>query len=576
MELSLHQQYRIRKQALWTERTSWDSQFRDLSQFFMPRTGRFLHTDRNKGDKRYGKIINETATRGVRVLSAGLMAGMTSPARPWFRLATPDRKLMAHQPVKTWLNETTELMRDIFARSNTYRALHSLYEELGVYGTGADIVLDDFQDVIRHYVSTCGEYAVATNYRGEVDTLYREFDMTVSSIVSEFVRPSNRKSGSMDWSRVSATVKNLWDGGRSLDAWVNVIHVIEPREDRNTTSKLAKDMRFASCYLEAASTEQKFLKESGFPRFPALCPRWHTSGGDVYGNSPGMEALGTVKQLQHGESRKSLAIDYKVKPPLQLPSSLKNMPLSTLPGGTAFFDSTSKENTIRTMFDVDLDINAQRADIEAMQHRINQTMYVDLFLMLAQDDRSGTTAREVAERHEEKLLMLGPVLERLHNELLKPYIDIVFDRMIQARIVPPPPEELNGMELNVEFVSMLAQAQRAVGVSSVDRLVQTIGTIATFQANAGMPPSAMDKLNTDTVIDRYADYLAADPDMIVGNDQVAIIRQERAQAQAKQQVAAAAPAAAATAKDLSQSDPTKVQDMMNLFSGYSGIGVRQP
>lgn len=571
MELSLQQQYRIRKGALWTERATWDAQYRDLSQFFLPRTGRFMVTDRNKGDKRYGKIINETATRALRVLAAGLMAGMTSPARPWFRLATPDRSLMAYTPVKSWLNDVTELMRDIFARSNTYRALHSVYEELGLYGTAADIVLDDFADVIRHYVSTCGEYGIAADYRGEVNTLYREFDMTVATIVAEFVRPSNRKSGSMDWSVVSPMVKNLWDGGRGLDSWITVMHVIEPREDRDTTSKLAKDMRFASCYLESGANVDKFLRESGFPRFPALCPRWHTSGGDIMGNSPGMEALGSTKQLQHGESRKSLAIDYGVKPPLQIPTQLKNMPLSTLPGGVMYHDSTGPQNMIRSMFEPKLNIADQRGDIDAIERRINQTMYVDLFLMLAQDDRSGTTAREIAERHEEKLLMLGPVLERLHNELLKPYIDVVFDRMIMAGIVPPPPEELHGMELQVEFVSMLAQAQRAVGVSSVDRLIQTIGTIATFQHNAGMPPTAMDKLNVDTTIDRYSDYLAADPDMIVGNEQVAIIRQERAQAQAKAQAVASIPAAAGAAKDLSQSDPNKIKDLLGQFSGYSGI-----
>jgi len=564
-EYSKQQNLRIRHSALLLERSSWFEHYRELSDYFMPRTGRFFVTDRNRGTKRHGKIINETGTRALRVQSAGLMAGSTSPARPWFRLAVADRSLMKSTGVKEWLNTTTEIMRDVFARSNTYRALQSMYEELGCYGTAASVVLPDYADVIRHYPSTAGEYVIATDDRGEVSTLIREFDMTVSQIVSKFVR---QPDGSMDWSVCSTAIKNMWDTGRSLDAWVTVLHAIEPRADRDVKLRDNKNMAFASCYIEKGGNEDRYLRESGFPRFPALCPRWHTSGGDVYGNSPGMEALGSNKQLQHGENRKSLAIDYMVKPPLQMPTALKNMQPSTLPGGVAYFDSTGPQNSIRSMFDVRLDINAQRADIDAIERRLNQTMYVDLFLMLAQDTRSGTTAREIAERHEEKLLMLGPVLERLHNELHKPHIDLAFDHMIRANIVPKPPDELNGMDLNVEFVSMLAQAQRAVGIGSLDRLVQTVGTIATFQAGAGMAPTAGDKLDTDRIIDDYGDMLGTNPEYIIANDKVAIIRDQRAKAQAQQQAAAAMPGMAGAARDLSASDPQKITDVVQMFSGY--------
>lgn len=564
---SLFEQFLIRRGALQTERATWINQYREVSQFLLPRTGRFLLTDRNKGDKRYNNIIDSTSTRALRVLAAGLMAGMTSPARPWFRLATADKDLMEYGPVKLWLNQVTEKMRDVFARSNTYRSLHAMYEELGTYGTAADIVMDDFQDVLRHYPSTCGEYMIATDHRGEVNTLYREYQMSVSAIVGEF-----------GLEQVSQGVKNMWEGGRNLDAWVTVLHVIEPRKDRDIKSRLSRDLAFTSNYLEIAGAKNKFLRESGFKRFPGLCPRWATSGGDIYGNSPGMEALGDVKQLQHGQTRKAQAIDYKVKPPLQIPSSMKNMPLSTLPGGTVFVDQTGPHNGIRTAFDVQIDINAQLEDIRDVRQRINQGFYVDLFLMLAQSDQGQPiTAREVAERHEEKLLMLGPVLERMHNELLKPKIDITFDRMLDAGIVPPPPPELHEQELNVEFVSMLAQAQRAIGVTGVDRLVNTVGTIAVMQRNAGVEATAMDLLNIDEIIDQYADMLGVAPDLIVASDKLAIIRGQRAQAKAAAAKAAAVQQAADTAAKLGNTptnpnDPNALTDMISQFSGYGGPG----
>lgn len=549
-----------RKQSLWTERDSWFSHWRELSDHFAPRTGRFFLQDRNKGEKRHSKIIDSTGTRAVRVCAAGLMAGMTSPARPWFRLETADKDLMESADVKQWVNFGTELMRTIFSRSNTYRSLHSIYEELITYGTAADIVLDDFDDVLRHYTLTAGEYAIATNHRGVVDTLYREFDMTVAQIVTEFVYDPIAKT--FDWTRVSPSVKNLWDN-HGRDKWRPVLHAIEPRIDRDTRSPMARDMAFTSNYIEIGYDKGDFMRESGYPSFPALCPRWHVSGGDVYGNSPGMEALGDAKQLQHQQSRKALGIDYQVRPPLAIPTTLKNQPLSTLPGGAAYVDTAGKGDSIRSMFDVNINMEHLLADIQDVRGRLNSTMYVDLFLMLAQDDRSGVTAREISERHEEKLLMLGPVLERLHNELLKPYIDTTFDKMIAAGLLPPPPEELQGQDLNVEFVSMLAQAQRAVGVSSVDRLLGTVGQMAQFK------PEVLDKLNTDEIVDQYSEMLGVDPNLIVADENVAIIRQQRAEQQAAQAAVAQAEQAAQTAATMGQVDPNNLREVISQFSGYT-------
>ena len=549
--------YRTRKGALWSERESWISHWRELSDHLSPRTGRFFRQDRNKGQKRHSKIIDSTGTRAVRVCAAGLMAGMTSPARPWFRLETADKELMQSTDVKKWVNFCTELMRTIFARSNTYRSLHSMYEELITYGTAASIVLPDYHDVVRHYTLTAGEYAISTDHRGVVDTLYREFDMTVAQIVGEFVYDAQTQK--FNWDAVSPQVKNLWDN-HGKDTWRPILHCIEPRKNRNPDSYLSSDLPFASCYLETGGDNDKFMRESGFKTFPALCPRWHVAGGDIYGNSPAMEALGDVKQLQHQQSRKALGIDYMVKPPLRVPTALQNQPLSILPGGVAYADGA---DSIKSMFDVRLDLSHLQKDIADVQQRLNSTMYVDLFLMLVQDDRSGITAREVTELHEEKLLMLGPVLERLHNELLKPFIDHVFEMIIDNEMAPPPPEELQGMDLNVEFVSTLAQAQRAVGVSSIDRLIGTVGQMSQFV------PAVLDKLNSDEIVDQYAEMLGVDPNLIIGDDEVVAVRQKRAEAQAAQQQAVATQEAAKTAETMGKVDPNNLRDVMSQFSGYT-------
>ena len=536
---------------LKSERASWLAHWQEITTYLLPRNGRYFRQDRDKGWRRHNNIYDNTGTRALRTLGAGMMAGATSPARQWFRLATADPELNSYQPVKLWLDDVTRRMQLVFQKSNTYRALHSMYEELGAFGTAASLVLPDFKNVIHQYPITCGEYCIATDFQGRVTTLYREFEVTVADLVKEF-----------GYENCSVTVRNMYDRG-TLDAWIPIIHAIEPRTDRDHKKRDSKNMPYGSWYFEVGGEEGKFLRESGFQQFPALVPRWSTAGGDIYGNSPGMEALGDIKQLQHEQLRKAQAIDFQTKPPLQVPISMKNRDVETLPGGISFVDGAGMG--IKTAFEVNLNLQYLLNDIMDCRERVRGAFYADMFLMLATQPNTRMTATEVAERHEEKLLMLGPVLERLHNELLDPLVDITFTRMLQAGIVPPAPEELQGMDLNVEFVSMLAQAQRAIGTNSVDRFVGNLGAIAQ------MKPDVLDKFDSDQWADIYADMLGVDPSLIIADKEVAMVRNARNQAMAaKEQVAAVEQASKAT-RNLAASptdQQTALTDVMNMFSGY--------
>ncbi len=539
---------------LRNERESWMAHWKEISDYLLPRSGRFFVDDRNRGDKRHNNIYDSTGTRALRVLAAGMMAGMTSPARPWFRLTTSDPQLDESAAVKAWLADVTRLMQMVFAKSNTYRALHSMYEELGAFGTASTIVLADFNSVIHHYTPTTGEFAMAADHRGQINTLYREFQMTVAQMVREFGR-----------NNCSPTVQTLFDRG-ALEQWVTIMHAIEPRVDRDVTKRDDRNMAWKSVYFEHGGNEDQILRDSGFKEFPALCPRWATTGGDIYGNSPAMEALGDIKQLQHEQLRKAQGIDYKTKPPLQAPTSLKSRDVDTLPGGISFVDSAAPNGGIRSAFEVNIDLSHLLADIQDVRERIKGSFYADLFLMLANGTNPQMTATEVAERHEEKLLMLGPVLERMHNEILDPLIEMTFSRMVEAGIVPPPPDELQGMELNVEFVSMLAQAQRAIATNSVDRFVGNLGAVA------GIKPEVLDKFDADRWADAYADMLGIDPELIVPGEQVALIRKQRAEAAQAQQQAALLNQGADTAQKLGSVDTSKqsaLTDVTRAFSGYT-------
>lgn len=549
-----------RWQVMLTDRKQFDSHIQTVAQNLLPRQSRFFSSDRNRGGDRNQSIIDSAGTQALRILSAGMMAGMTSPARPWFRLDVADPQLAKDPEVKRWLHEVTQMMLRVFRKSNTYNSLHFMYRELGGFGTGCSVIQPDFDNVIHHNTMTFGEYALALDDKGNVNTLGREFELDIMQAVSWF-----------GIENLSVGARNAYDQS-NYGHKITVLHVIEPRVDRDIRKKDAVNMAWKSCYAELGTEGTKknsegMLRESGYKDFPALAPRWDVLFNDTYGSSPGMDALGDILQLQQEQYRKSEGIDYQARPPLQVPSALKDNDANFLPGGVSYYDGAGPNSGIRTAFDVRLDLQYLLADITEVKSRINSAFYADMFLMLANLDKTSMTATEVAERHEEKLLMLGPVLERLHNEMLSPLIENTFSRMVEVGIVPPPPEALHGVELDVEFVSMLAQAQRAVGVNSVDRLIGHIGVLANAK------PDVVDRFDADKSVEKYADMLGVDPELIIPSEQVMLIRKQRAQ---QQQAAAAAETADKTAGaiqklggvDTSGVNPNAGADLLSLFSGY--------
>ncbi|EOC1198850.1 phage tail protein [Cronobacter sakazakii] len=535
------------------DRTSFEPHWRELSEFINPRGSRFLTSDTNRNDRRNSRIVDPAATLAARILSSGMMSGITSPARPWFRLATPDPDMMDYGPVKVWLETVQNRMNDMFNKSNLYQNLPLLYSSLGTYSTGAMAVLEDDDDILRTMMFPIGSYWLANSPRGNVDTCFRKFTMTVRQLVMQF---------GID--KVSSRVKGMWDNG-TYEQWVEVVHAVYPNVDRDTGKLDSKNKPFKSVYYETGGDSDKVLRESGYDEFPIIAPRWEVNGEDVYGSScPGMIALGQVKALQLEQKRKSQLIDKQTNPPMVGPSALKTQRVSLLPGDITYVDQLGQADGFRPAYMVNPDMNGLLADIQDTRQVINDAYFVNLFMMLQQINTRSMPVEAVIEMKEEKLLMLGPVLERLNDEALNPLIDRAFSMMVRKNMLPPPPEEMEGMPLRIEYISVMAQAQKSIGLSSLTQAVGFIGQLAQVK------PEALDKLNIDEAIDSYAEMSGVSPTVILPQEQVDQIRQQRVQQQQQMQAAAMAQAAAQGAKTLSDTQTSEPSALTALAGAARG------
>lgn len=546
------QRLEILRSQLESERASFITHWRDLGNFILPRRPRFVLGDQNRGERRNRNIIDSTATKAVRTLKSGMMAGMTSPARPWRKLTIADQELAKDEGVKQWLYDVNEKMEAVFHRSHLYNSLPVLYGDCAVFATGAMLMEEDFDQVVRFTPLAVGSYMVANNKKGEVDVFYREFGMTVRQLVDKFGMLPN---GEVDWSKFSIHVKDLYDRG-NMESWVDVCHIIEPNPDNNPNKLDAKYKKYSSCYYEKGfgagqryetnEISDKYLMESGYDFFPVLVPRWETTGEDSYGsNCPGMEALGDIKQLQLGEKKIMEAIEKMINPPMVGPPELRNMKASILPSDITYVASREAGRGFQPAHEVDPKVQELELKQAQMRDRIKGIFYEDLLLMMAQSDRRQITASEVAERHEEKMWAFGSVLEQFNKDLFKPLIDNTFTIMLQQGMIPEPPEELEGMELEVEYISIMAQAQKLIGVASVDRFFGFVSQIAVGD------PSVMDKIDMNETVDTYADMTGVPPKMIRSTEDAEAIRQQRQQAAQQQATLENIEKASKSAKDLS-------------------------
>ncbi len=549
--LTKRQRYDAIRAQLDTDWFTFLPQYRDLNDYFLPSRGRFiLSMDSNRGDRRNLKIYDTTGYKAARTAAAGMQAGMTSPARPWKRLTTPDPDLAEKGDVRQWLELVDQRMTTLFLRSNLYNVLPISYADVATFGTAAILMEKDMNSVFRFTSFPLGSYRIWTNVFGQVEGFYRDYRMTIKQLIDHFGRYDSM-TGKPDWSVFSLYVKQMYERGQ-YQQWVEVSHIIEPNPDYNPRKFGQKFKKYSSCYYERTTREHSgyddlYLRESGYDYFPVLVPRWQVTGLDAYGTDcPGMAAIGDNKELQRARVMRAKAIAKMIDPPMKASSSMKSSRTSLVSGDITYLeDDNAKFEPAQNLH---IELAGLQNNIQELRDSIKETFFVDVFMPILSDPQPDRTATEVNEIKEERLLALGPVLEQLNQDLYDPLIENAFFLMHQAGLVPPPPQEIAGQPIKVEYISIMAQAQRLIGISSMDRLIQMIGPVSQID------PSAAKKIDCHEFVDQYAEALGVSPKIILADDKVQALvakqQQDASRAQAPQNLAAMAGAA----KDLSDTD----------------------
>jgi len=532
----LHQKKIALMEALRRDRLPWWNIWRDIADYYIPKRYVWLmsETERSRYLTKSGTILDATGTTAGRVLAAGMMNGITSPSRPWFKLRLAgfgdDLDLAARQ----WLDEVERRMLLVMAQSNFYNALAIMYLDLVFFGTAGMLIYEDYESVIRCYNAALGEYYLGQSDRQQVNIFAREFKQKVRQLVEWF-----------GLENCSEQVKNEWNrGGAARETDISVTHLIEPNIQNERL--VPRNFAYRELYWETSAPKGRILRAKGYAELPGVFPRWELTGNDSYGTSPGMDALGDVIQLQHETKRKGQSLDYMVRPPVVMDIQLQHRPSALLPGGQTFVAGVNNAGA-KPVYQITPPINELTLDIREVQGRIREIFNNDLFKMISQLE-TVRTATEIDARREEKLIQLGPVLERFENEALDPAINRIFGVMDRANLLPEAPPSIANAHLEIQYVSILAAAQSAVGVIPTERFLQLIGNVSPLYPQATTIPDFEELLRD------YARDIGVKAKGLNTREASAALQEEQRNAETMDKMTAAAQPTAESAKLLSETD----------------------
>lgn len=525
-----HLEGRLGMLRTWRD-TWWIQNYSDLAKFILPRRSIWLTQSAGgypspntmtRGLEINDAILDGTATFAARICSGGLMSGLASPSRPWFKVVPAMRGVEIDDPAREWLDQVEDIVYTVLARSNFYNAFAQECEDIVIYGTSVNIIYEDEKDLIRCYTPCTGEYFLSSGATMRVDGLYRAYVMTISQMVDFF-----------GLENCPPDIQKMWaEKGGSITTERLVAHSIEPNFPIAGTNigQVKGDFAWREVYWIFGSGSKYPLAMRGFMDQPFTAARWSTQSNDAYGRSPGMDILPDVIQLQVETKDKAVGIQKGLNPPLVGSSELRNSPTSTVPGHITFLDGDiSGGKGIRSIYDSQFDLNHVTADIAAIQQRIKVGLFNDLFLMLEGAPQQSKTATEIQAKLVEKMNVLGPVIEGLLSESLQPKLRRIFSILNRQKIIPPPPKSLQGVPLDIQFVSLLALAQKAASTSGLEALVKLVGEMVAVW------PEVKDNIDPDNLARQYNELLGNKQSVIRGMDKVNAIRQQQAQAMAKQQ-----------------------------------------
>jgi hypothetical protein len=548
-----------RHERLKTERQVWDTLWQEVAEVVQPRKSN-ITTTQTPDAGRNADLYETTAVDANYVLGAGQLSYITPATERWGAFEYPEimrSKNGGNAPdrAKKWFEECTEIAMRELARSNFYTEIHEQYLDRGGMGTGCIYVGEGKRSALNFCSYTVGSYSIAEDDEGYVDTVFREFKLTLRQAEMKFGREN-----------FGEKMTKALEDPKQMDTKFTFVHAVFPRSERDPKKLDGPNKPIASVYI--CMDDKKTVRNEGYDEMPYAVSRYLVWGNEVYGYCPSIDVLPTIRQVNFIERQMDALAETKAFPRTLIPESMKGL-VDLRAAGVTIFDPNNPNAVPREwMTNGEYDIGLER--VRSKQEAIKKAFHNDLFQMFAQADRQ-MTAYEAMQRVAEKLVLFTPTFMRLTTEMLQPLLLRVFGILYRNGYFPEPPEdalvpEKDGVSLvmpQVVFTSKVALAIKALENRSF------LEYISIIQPLLQLRPDTLDNFDVDEIARGIARNLSLPSKWMLPEEDRDALRDAKDKAAQAQQGMQAMGAMAKTAADMGKAPEEMQQKMMGAMNGQS-------
>jgi len=480
-------------ETLKSRRTNADNTAQDIIDYMLP-----FHSDVNRmrspGEKKTDFIFDGTANYGHHIFSQFVQGSVVNPATQWFSLKDRREEVNLKQAAVEWLTSTRKSMLALM-RTSFYGPAGEAINAWGAFGNGPLLIEEvprarEGLNRLRYTSIPWGQYVMAEGLDGRIDQFIRCMKL-----------PAYRAVKISD--KVSDTIKRAAEKDPMRE--FEILHAIMPRDMQPFSKgkfKDARDLPFASTWIEKDNKAPRIIREGGYRKFPVAVARFDVLSGSPYARGPAEMAFPDSRSLSQADQKALLKWDRELDPPtLTRRGSILSRILDKRAGGDTLV--TDIDRSVRPLFEGS---NWQAHDVMAArkEQAVLRVFHVNEILNLLARERPQMTAFEVNARLTLLQQILGPVFGRLEQEFLSVVVDVTLDNMADMGLLSQPPDEiLEGGEvndlINITYEGPLARAQRADEVMSIQQ------TVADIQAIATIDTEALLLLDAETAMRKIAD-----------------------------------------------------------------------
>lgn len=538
-----------RAQSAQAGRGNWENQWEQIARRILPQYASTFSSGSNythtTGQGRTEEMVDATGALALPKFAAAMESMLTPRNSTWHRVRPPDKSVLRNRAAAAWYDTLNQTLFDYryAPHANFASQMHEGYMALGAFGTDS-MFIDALKGPrgekgIRYRNIHLGEIFFLENHQGLIDTAFRRFPMTGRQALQKFDKPG----------QLPEEIAKIKEDPTKLDKNFWFLHCVRPRSEidpsYDRSRKDAKGMAYGSYYI--SETGSKLVHEGGYNVFPYPISRYVVAPGEVYGRSPAMMVLPSIKTLNE-QKKTVLKQGHRTVDPVLLAHDDGVLQGFSMRPGAINYGGVSAEGRQLVHALPTGNLSLAREMMEEERNAINDGFLVTLFQILV--DSPTMTATEVLERAREKGVLLSPTMGRQQSEFLGPMIDREVDVLAEQGLIPPMPlivQQMQG-EYKAEYDSPLSRAQRSEGAAGFMQVVNYARDIVAVTQD----PTPLDNFDFDAALPDIADIAAVPTNWMASPEQVAAKREARAQATQEKQMVDAAPAMASVAKALPQ------------------------